>query len=1234
MKCTLLRLSLMLGKYAIYGIMIQCIGFSLLLASEGNAQKFKSVKDTYVEVGFENANLAEVIKRIESLTDYKFVYQQKLFKNKKKVTVELENNQRSVAEVLMAVSAKSGLKFKQINNNININLSKAKEEAVEIVMADVDISGRVTDENGQGLPGASVLVKETSTGTTTDLDGNYKLTVPENSTIYVSYVGYITQEITIDSRSTYNFSMEPDASQLAEVVVTALGIERDSRALGYAATQVKGQELVQANTVNPVAALQGKAAGLSISGSDGGLFGSTKIEIRGVSALNSQNNQPIFVVDGVILENATGSVGSHDWSGNANDFGNMLKNLNVDDYESINVLKGAAATALYGSRGIHGAIVIKSKDGKGAKGLGVTVTQSTSIDHVFGQPDFNYVKGPGNYYGNRSYTGDQYGQGFTTTTVDGQTVPTLIGGQGRLFGPEYDPSIMIQDYDGQMIPYAPIKDHFVKMYDLGYGTNTNVALRGGGEDGNFYLSTSYNKRGGTTPNNDFEKASLFLSGTRKLADFLVVNSSVSVTESESGNPPINHGESLITSLRWGPLYNADKYRRQEVFQAPHGGTPKANLGDEYGQVPGNNIWFSTYMNENIRKETVVRPVVRLTANVTDWMQVIVAGNVNYYNINSESKVLGQGFQNEGGSYNLGHNTDISKTGKLSFIFDKETGDFTHNLLLHAEMWTQRKTRSGGRTDGGLIVPGQFFINNSRNTPRLNTTSIYGTKQINSLLFKYSLGWRDQVYVDVTGRNDWSSTLTFTDGTGNYSYYYPSVSTSWLFSETLADNMPTWITFGKLRASWAQVGNDTSPFAINKGYSTGNIDHANGNIITNVGTTTVVDPLIKPEKKTSVEVGLNVSFLQDRLNVDVAYYDDLVKNQISTIPLPGESGVNNMLTNVGSLRNSGVELTLIGDIIKNNTISWTSTFNYWRNKTTIEELHELTGEFKNLFGSAGYGNYRVSAVAFEGGEYGVLYSDATIAQDDQGRNLMSWHNGVKAPYFKRAGGREEVGKIQPDFEGSWNNELRYKNFTFGVLLDMRIGGEVVNFPARYGTAYGVLETSLNAGRTADENLIEKGVTWSSKRSATDFEFKNGVIPAGVFDNGTTITDPDGVNRDVSGMTWQEAAAAGIVDDAVDEGQWAYWHNSWGAGVVNPNWVYTLSYVSVRNISLAYNVKLPKFNIQNLNVSLNVRNAGYLYNSSPSNLHPESGRGTGSSQSAFIRTLMPYQRTYTLGLQFTF
>ena len=537
------------------------------------------------------------------------------------------------------------------------------------------VTGKVTDEDGAGIPGVSIIQKGTSQGTITNIDGDYTISVPSDATLVFTFVGMTTQEIAVEGLSTIDVVLENSMIGIDEVVVTALGIEREAKALGYAATKVVGDELVKANTINPVAALQGKAAGLSIQGSDGGIFGSSRIEIRGVSTLNSQNNQPIFVVDGVILENEIANVGSHDWNGNAGDFGNMLKNLNVENYESINVLKGSAATALYGSRGINGAVVIKTKDGKGVKGIGVTISQTTSIDHVYGQPDFQYVKGRGNYYGNRTYLDNPMDQGFVTVQKDGAPVPTLIGNTNRMFGPRYDSGIMIEDYDRQMVPYAPVGDHFVKMFDLGWGSNTNIALRGADENGNFYLSTGYTKREGTTPNNTFEKTSMFFSGSRKLGGFLKVDASVSVTGSESGNPPVNLGEELITNLTWNSMYDADKWRKREVFQAPHGGTPRSDVGDEYAGIPGNGVWFGTYLNENLRKETVIRPIVKLTADITDWMQVMVEGNVNIYNIQGEVKKLGSGYQNEGGEYSLSHENSLSKTGKLSFLFDKQTGDF-------------------------------------------------------------------------------------------------------------------------------------------------------------------------------------------------------------------------------------------------------------------------------------------------------------------------------------------------------------------------------------------------------------------------------------------------------------------------------------------------------------------------------------------------------------------------------
>jgi iron complex outermembrane receptor protein len=330
----------------------------------------------------------------------------------------------------------------------------------------VTVSGRVQDTAGEPIPGVNIVVQGTTQGTITDMNGEYSLDAPADGTLIFSFIGFNTQNIPIEGRTTINVTMEEETLGLDEVVVTALGIKRETKKLGYGMTEVTGDEIASTNTVNPVQALQGKSTGLTIGASDGGLFGNSKIQIRGVSVLNSNNNQPIFVIDGVILDNPV-SDASADWSSSANDFGNILKNLNPDDYESVSILKGAAATALYGSRGINGAVVITTKDGEGARGIGVSVTQSVGIDHVYNQPDIQYEFGPGalagyTNYGEKDENGNYYR--FSTnqfyTNADG--IPTKRGHPWEWagFGPRYD-GRQLEDYDGSMTTYSPAKDNML-----------------------------------------------------------------------------------------------------------------------------------------------------------------------------------------------------------------------------------------------------------------------------------------------------------------------------------------------------------------------------------------------------------------------------------------------------------------------------------------------------------------------------------------------------------------------------------------------------------------------------------------------------------------------------------------------------------------------------------------------------------------------------------------------------
>ena len=1222
---TFLRKFLTIMKLSIF---IICVSALSVLAAGSYSQTTK------LSLQAQNSTIEHVLKQIEDQSEYRFFYTEKLNMDKR-IDTDFENS--GIKEVLNRVFKDTNIDYKIVGRQVALFSDKDNYTDFEMQQAR-DVTGKVTDPSGQPLPGVSIVVKGTTKGTITSFDGNFILKdIPPNAVLVYSFIGMKTQEVPVAGQSFFDIVMEEDAIGVDEVVVTALGIKRQAKKVGYAVTEVKGEELAAVNTVNAVQALQGKAAGLSIGTSDGGLFGNSKIQIRGVSVLNSNNNQPIFVVDGAILDNSVSNA-SADWSASSNDFGNILKNLNAEDFESVSVLKGAAATALYGSRGINGAIVIQTKDGKGTRGLGVRVTQSIGIDHVFNQPNIQYVFGPGAIagytgYGETDADGNYYRFSTNQFYLNEDGIPTKQGHPWDWsgFGPRYDGRPMI-DYDGSMTTYSPAKNNLVNAYENGFSSNTTVAISGGTERGTFYLSDTYTHRTGVFPGNEFDKNSLQFSGSYKLADWLTAQASVSFVTSIPKNPRNDLAENF-TDGDWPNWYDPAKWKHREIWQAPHGGTPSSAFGDENTHVPGNGVWFAYNMNESAREEQVTRPIVSLTANLTDWLSVKAEANMNYYTIEYEQKNLGSGYANEGGYYELRHDRNVSKTGKVSAMIDKQlTDDLSTNIVLGGEIWEQENSYTRVRTDGGLIVPGKFFLGNSKKT-LLSEGRVRGTKQINSLYFLANFGWKDQLYLDVTGRNDWSSALMYSNGTGNYSYFYPSVSSSWLFTETF--QMPSWFSFGKLRLSWAQVGNDTSPYFLNRGYSQSRYELPGGDFAyTNTRSTTTVDLDIKPERKNSFEVGLDARFFNNRLGVDFAYFDDKTDNQIGELPIPEESGVNRLIANVGSIKTYGIDLTLSGSPIKTRNFEWELTFNYWDNTTKITELHEDFGEYRVLSGSVAYGNYRIGSVAFEGGEYGILKSDIKPLEwksEDpndprNGMPVFQWSDTRRGAFYKRSFEVQDVGKITPDFEGSLNTRFQYKNLTLSVLLDARFGGHIASYPNRYGTAYGWLETSLK-WRDTDFG----GISWTSGYADIQGQqFTDGIIPYGVFDDGQMVTAPSGEQVDVGGMTYQEAYDAGHVEPT-HATFYHYFTNSWGQGVINDSWFNEVEYIALRNISVGYNLPKSianKIKAENVYLSFNARNLGYLHNNMANNMNPENFRGTTSSGTFLQRSVLPYTATYTM------
>ena len=1121
-----------------------------------------------------------------------------------KITV-MSNRLTSVS-ILLAMMAFSPMLANAATDNV---------AGVEITQQSSTCRGVIIDSQGEPVIGASILVKGTTTGTITDMDGNFEINnVRRGATLVISFVGYKTQEVVWNGQ-TLNITLEDDAATLDEVVVTALGMKRSTKALGYAMTELKGDEL-DANLINPVQALQGKVAGVDISASDGGMFGASKILIRGASTLG-KNNQPIYVVDGIILDNSIVE-NDADWGSGAANYGNELKNLNPDDFETVSVLKGAAATALYGSRGLNGAVVITTKSGRGKKGLGVNVTQTFGFDRVTGQPKLQneYMEGsfPGYKSGNNIFDENEVyylnGDGYPSYVVLGD-----YGDTGVAFGPTFEYMASkyskMEWFDHTYRDIKPYKNNFKDAYDTGFSTNTNVAISGGNDTTSFYTSVSYKYSDGTLPNNSFQRFSVLAKAAHKITKAVELEASMTFTNSTPRNAQPNIGENFGLG-GWDRTYDAKYFR--DKYKGAHGGIASATYGDEYGYVPGRDTWWSIWENDYRQKETVVRPNLKLTVDFTPWLKWQTEGSYNYYYVRTENKVPGAGYQNKGGGYGVGFSNKEQINLNTNLLFDKDLNeDFHLNGFLRYELYHNFQSAMSSSTKGDLIMPNQYFLANGSDGYS-TSAAVSGEKTIQSVAAQVGFSYRDQLFVDVTGRNDWSSSLVYSDGHGTYSYFYPSINASWLIHESL--RLPEFISFWKLRASLAQVGNDTSAYYINSAYSlrsyTGN---ASGAFYTLSLPGTTYSQNLKPEKKTSWEIGTDFRILRNRIGLDFTFYKENTKNQIMTVSIPNVSGYNNALINAGNIQNSGVEIALNTTPVESKDFTWDLNFTYTKNKSKIIELSDLVAEYITLQGYTNYGNYRVGSVAKVGGAYGTLMTDAAPMRDkDSGMQVLAYSDSRRFAYIRRSGVVEEVGSMMPKFLGSVNTSLRYKNWTLRASFDMRFGGKVASYGSHYGTAYGYLDTSL-AGRNPNHG----GITWTSKFDGVTYT--DGIIPDGLLPKGTVISQPDGSKYTVTGgsvsengQSYQELYNQGLIEPT-HAGTWMYFTNSWSQAVLNDNWFVTLNYIAFRDLSLSYSFDTKianKIGAKSLNLTAQAHNLGYLLNSMPNKENPEAVAGTAAAE----------------------
>lgn len=1081
-----------------------------------------------------------------------------------------------------------------------------------------------------------------------------------------------------------------DALQAEAVTVTALGGRKQNRALGYATSTVKGDELARTNTISPANALQGKVAGVQIaSGGSGGITTAPTVTIRGNKSLD-KNNSPIYVIDGIIMEYEQQAAGNNFRNTDATMYGNQLKNLNPDDYENITVLKGAAATSLYGARGANGAIVITTKGGKARKGIGVEVnyTHEWGSLYDFATPLQNeYGMGrPNNGYEGGLIEGQQYTQNGYTAASWGPSVASMQGQQLYQFYKYYKPD----GIDNPLSDYVTYPDAWKAFYQNTNYDNVSVALTGGSEKATYRLSYGYMNGDGNMPSNSFSRHSINFNTTGKINDILSTNLSVQYSNSDTKNPNSTIGGSWgsVTAMLVGGYYanrstDLQWYKDHYVNPVTHETYGTSSLSTINGRL--NEL----YDNDITRNEQTLIAQLGLSAQFTDWLDANVSISYNNWQVFTETKKAGYVSQ---GQYAISGNTSGSYDGIAQLHSNNRFID--DNLELDVRVLAEiygntRYTSYNKSTRGGLITPGLFSFSNSKDAITLGAGDVGYTPRNNmtvGVAGVVNLSWKDQIYLEVTGRNDWLSSLLYPTwipyGQDNYSVFYPSVNASWVFSDTFQID-PNVLSFGKLRASWAQVGKGTSAYSTASGaggYSVSSIyGPQNTNILAaspNYGTLPNYD--LKPELQTSIEFGADLRFLNGRLGVDVAYYKTNTRNQILSLAAVKESGVSRQLINAGNIQNQGWELQIDASPIRTRTVNWNIGVNWARNRGKIKELHRDINYYAistySWDGSAG-----LQVTAFENGPFGVItagnnysyqapiavYNNANDPNDPRnGKRLMYYagnadsnKNGVGANtnmayYYESSnripgyygseasywGGKENIttilGRVEPDFTYGINTSVQITlpnssgSLDFYAQIDGRSGGSVIQpIKANYLDNMGGTEQSLY-GRDAEHG----GVARVNYKGETVY---NGIVPDAVFSNAgggnTKVTSmTTGQQVDLNGMTYREAVDAGHIQPVLASTWWYY-----NSGNANDQ-VSKGTYMALRELTLGYNFPekwIKHVGLQSARLSFTARNLCYIVNKMNGGSNPDSFI-SNNALTPYDYSTTPFMRNFSFSLNLRF
>ena len=934
-----------------------------------------------------------------------------------------------------------------------------------IGISQTKITGTITDKKTkEKLPYVNIY-SSVKNGTTSNFDGVYEITIePENKYLTFSFLGYKTQKIAIDNQKVINVQLEQIETNLDEIVVTALGLNRKTKELGYVVQEIKSKDVANVKTVNFLDNLSGKLAGVTISQGATGVGSSSKITIRGEASFS--NNNPLFVVDGTPINNNSVFNFTNEAAAGFQeiDFGNGAMDVNPDDIETITVLKGASAAALYGTRASNGVIVIHTKDGGKKRGLGVSINSSITFDSAFRLPDFQNEYGQGNS-GQFEYV-DGLGSGVNDV-ITYSWGPRLD--VGNLI-PQFDSPVTLPDgtvvrggdtslYNGLSITptlFQSNPDNLKDFYQTGVTTINNIAINDSFERGSYRLSITDLDSESIIPGVNLERKTVALKLNFNPSEKTKVTSAINYVNSSSDNRPANGygSENANYSLvAWGPRsLNIDSLRN--YWQPGLEGVQQYSFNYTYFDNP----FFILHENTNSFHRDRVFGNISVQHHFTENLSISLRSGMDY---SSEKREFKRNFSSnrfKNGAY-AEHDVFYREINTDFLVnYTNVFGNLTFDASIGGNRLDQKASTKQTQTTN-LAQPGIFSLNNAASP--IEVFEFESKKRINSIYGIAKFGYKDYLFLDITGRNDWSSALATPFSVDGTSFFYPSVSTSFILSNYT--DLPESISFAKLRASVAQVGNDTNPYQTSGAFVSqttynGQATFSNQDFIPNSD--------LKPEITTSYELGADLRFFKDRLNIDFTYYNATTKDQIISLPIPISSGYNQQVINGGKVNTSGVEIILGGTPVKTDNFKWNTTFNFATNKSIVKDLPQndgrLTLAYSRIYDSA---NQTVWFQVEEGGQVGDMYGTG-YEKNENGEFLLDDHGRYIANNELI-----KIGNYNPDFTLGWNNSFSYKNWNASFLLDWRQGGEIVSRTSALGNVGGQLaETAYRP----EEGIIAQGV----------------------------------------------------------------------------------------------------------------------------------------------------------------